>query len=843
MPSSAMHAASRAGAPAAAERALALFSAGKLAETLALAERGRAQGDATAALLNVGAAAAAMLGDGACAEACWLEAIGLQPDHVAAHFNLGMLLLQTGRPQRAAAALHAVLALEPDHAQARLHLGAALQAAGCLDEADAAYRQAADRHPDLVAAHLQRGNLCRQRGRLDEAQAAYRTALAIRPDDADAHNNLGIVLQEAGACAPALEAYDRSLALRPGHAPTHNNRALLLHALGRDAEAEAAYRAALALQPDLADTHFNLGNLYRDTARAQEAEDAYRRTLALQAGHVPACNHLALLMIAARRYDEAAAALQAALAMRGDHASTLNNLGLLLQEAGQADAAGAAYRRALELAPDLPEAHRNLGALLQDARAFDDAQAHYRRALASRPADGAAAAAAYHAAGQGADWSLRAEDEARLVRLVRQGIAVAPFALLHLDAADAPALQARNARCYAREQGWHTGAGASAGRPPAPRADRRLRIGYLSGDFHEHATLQLLMGVLAAHDRARFAIHAYSYGAIADAATQRAAACCDGFHDLRQLGDAPAAARIAADGIDILVDLKGYTAGNRLGIGARRPAPVLVSWLGYPGTLGEPRLADYLIGDPIVTPPQDAAHFSETLALMPHCYQPNDRQRAIGTRPARADVGLPADAFVFCSFNQCVKLNPATVDAWCRLLHAVPAGVLWLLAPPAPAIARLRAAFGAGGIDPQRLVFAPARPLAEHLGRLQLADLALDTYPYGSHTTGSDALWAGVPLVAHRGASFASRVSSSLLHAAGLPELVTTGWDDTVALATALARDGERLAGLRRRLADGRDRAPLFDTARFTRDLERLLAAIWEQHGSGERRLIALAAD
>ncbi|MFA7281351.1 MAG: glycosyltransferase, partial [Sterolibacterium sp.] len=364
---------------------------------------------------------------------------------------------------------------------------------------------------------------------------------------------------------------------------------------------------------------------------------------------------------------------------------------------------------------------------------------------------------------------------------------------------------------------------------PASRPQRdRLRIGYLSADFFDHATMHLMAGVLAAHDRSRFAIQLYSYGPATDDDYRRQAeANAEIFRDIRNTSDVDAAALILADGVDILVDLKGYTQDARLGITARRPAPIIASWLGYPGTLGHRRLADYIIGDPVVTPFDMADQFTEAIVQMPHCYQPNDRKRAVGPCPSRAEAGLPADAFVFCSFNQTYKFNPETVDVWTKLLQQVTGSVLWLLAPGRTAEENLRREFGRRGLAPDRLVFAPRLHLPEHLGRLQLADLALDTLPYGSHTTGSDALWGDVPMVTRTGNTFASRVGASLVTAAGLPEMVTSNWEDYSRLAVELALDRSRLATLKQKLFDQRLQSPLFDTARFTHNLEALYGKIW----------------
>jgi predicted O-linked N-acetylglucosamine transferase (SPINDLY family) len=417
---------------------------------------------------------------------------------------------------------------------------------------------------------------------------------------------------------------------------------------------------------------------------------------------------------------------------------------------------------------------------------------------------------------------------------------VAPLGLLPLSDSNAGE-QCQCARQYAQQQ-----YGEFLSRPPLhlarSGADReRLRIGYLSADYHEHPTSFLVARVIERHDRERFEVFGYSCGPdTADPMRQRMRAAFDTFRDIRPLPVETAAQQIVEDGIDILVDLNGYTTNARPEILAMRPAPVQVSWLGFPGTLGHSRLADYLIGDPMVSPLSDGANFAEALALMPNCYQPNDQQRLIGERPSRAAAGLPADGFVFCSFNQSYKFTPAMFDIWCRLLAAVPGSVLWLLDTIEAAAGNLRREAQLRGIAPERIVFAPRRTQAEHLARLQLADVALDTFPYTSHTTASDALWAGVPLVAMRGHTFASRVSGSILHAAGLPELVAESPEDFYRVALELATVPAHLAQIRARLAAGRMTCALFDSKRFALDLERLFGRMWRGYRAGKLEPIML---
>jgi predicted O-linked N-acetylglucosamine transferase (SPINDLY family) len=656
------------------------------------------------------------------------------------------------------------------------------------------------------------GNALEDAGRIEEAMQCYLGAIRRMPSLARAHLNYGNALLASGDVQAAIAAYAAALAHDPNSAAAHYNLGNALLRAARPDAALAAYDEAIRLQPDFVDAHVALGSAQDELRRPHEAIASYRR----------------------------------ALAIRPDYVEVYYNLGNALRGIGRLDEAEASFRRALDIRPDLAEAHHNLGILLQERGRQPEAVAAYRRALACRNDFGAAAAHAYHCANHLCDWSSRKEDEARLAAMVARDVTgISPFVLLSMvspGGTDAARLQRRAGLQFAQDScGGYLVHDALVDPASHPVRDR-LRIGYLSADFHEHATMHLLRGVLAGHDRSKFSIHGYSYGSEVDGMTEQARQSCAVFRTLATLSDRDAAAAIAADGIDILVDLKGFTQGTRTRISAQRPAPVLVSWLGYPGTLGHPRLADYIIGDAVVTPPDDAGHFSETLALMPHCYQPNDRQRPIAAMPRRTDAGLPERGFVFCSLNQGYKLTPETFDVWCRLLVEVPGSVLWLLEPSPPALASLKREAQARGVADERLVFAPKKRPAEHLGRLGLADLALDTFRCTSHTTGSDTLWAGVPLVTRTGDTFASRVAASLLHAVGLPELVTRDWAQYFALAKSLALAPERLAAVRAKLAVQRLTAPLFDTERFTRDLERLYERIWRKHARGAKDMIRLEA-
>jgi predicted O-linked N-acetylglucosamine transferase (SPINDLY family) len=371
-----------------------------------------------------------------------------------------------------------------------------------------------------------------------------------------------------------------------------------------------------------------------------------------------------------------------------------------------------------------------------------------------------------------------------------------------------------------------------------------LRIGYISADFRNHPVAHLITDVMAAHDRGQFEVFLYSYGPLTDDQEQRAfEQLADHFTVLNHMDDDEAAKRIRDDDIAVLIDLTGYTIHARPGINALRPAPVIASWIGYVGTMGEPRMADYIIGDAIVTPPEMAAHYSEALALLPECFQPNRALRDLPPPPSGSDEGLPENATVLCSFSSTFKLNPQLWDDWCRILQAVPDAVLWLSPMPQsrPLVERnLRNEAAQRGVDPARLIFAHRKNIDAHRARLALADLALDTFPYNSGATASDTLRAGVPLITRMGETFCSRMAASLLHAVGLPELVTTSPDEYVRLAIALARDNVRRLALRNKLVQRLPGSNLFNPQRLTRQLEALCRAMYGLAQAGQRNTITL---
>jgi predicted O-linked N-acetylglucosamine transferase (SPINDLY family) len=631
----------------------------------------------------------------------------------------------------------------------------------------------------------------------------------------------GMAAYHRQAYAAAEKLFVQVLTDHPGHADAWHMRGICCLMMSRFGEAEAFIRQAIGIRKNAA-FYANLGVLLAQVQRSDEAIAVYRESLALDPGNALVYSNLGNLLKGRGERQQAEALYRKA----PQDALVLANLGGLLLQRGSYAEAETVLRQSLALNPAQANATEALGTVLEQTGRIDEAVPLFE--AAGRWGQLA------RALRKQAAWRHLARAVAAIISHFNGGRpnTVAPWSLLNVPDMT-PQLQRQAAFDLTVDQ-----FGPARQQRPLVNAvarNGRLRIGYLSADFYDHATMRLLAGVLEAHDPARLDVHLLSINARpakdGDPYVQRIAAMPATVHDLASASDLEAAQRIAEIAPHLLIDLKGYTADARPGITARHPAPVIVNWLGYPGTLGHERLADYIIGDPVVTPPDRAQDFSETLALMPHCYQPNDRSRPFDAAASRTEEGLPENGFVFCSFNQFIKLNPATFDVWCRLLAATPGSVLWLLGGHGPGAgqANLRREAQQRGIAGERLIFAPVKPPAAHLARLRLADLALDTFPYNSHTTASDALWMGVPLVTRIGQTFASRVAASLLITHGLPELVAPDDDSYLALALSLVKQPEQLRGIRRKLDAARFSSPLFDTIGFTRDLERLYEAIWQQ--------------
>jgi len=647
-----------------------------------------------------------------------------------------------------------------------------------------------------MPAVLKRALELHQSGNLVEAEACYVQALAQLPNHPQIWYSHGNVLQQLDRQEEAVASYDRALALAPDRPELLTNRSNSLHDLGRYEEALAGYDRALLQMPGLAMLHNNRGNTLREMQRRQEALASLDRALALDSGYVDARVNRGNVLQDLGHYEAALAEYDRILAGDPQHAAALNNRGNVLRELGRHAEAGDTVERLLQHHPDWPYAP----GLLAQSRAACCA------------------------------WSDHETLTRRVIESVRAGNrADQPFSFLALS--DSAADQLQCARTYAADR-----------YPPALQplwqGERyrhdRIRVAYLSADFHNHATAHLMAELFERHDRQHFEVTGVSFGP--DRQDEMRARLCQGlehFIDVREMPDQEVAAYLHRNETDIVVDLKGFTLDCRAGILAHRPAPIQVNYLGYPGTMGAEYI-DYVLADRHVIPPGHEVHYSERVVHLPDTYQVNDGKRRIAeSGPDRRECGLPGSAFVFCCFNNNYKITPPVFDIWMRLLSRVEGSVLWLLEDNATAMSNLRREAARRGVDAERLIFAKRMPLDQHLARHRLADLFLDTLPYNAHTTASDALWAGLPVITCMGQTFAGRVAGSLLYAVGLPELVTGNPQDYEALALQLATHPEQLGMIRARLQEQRNRQPLFDCDLFRHHLESAYLTMWERYQRG----------
>jgi predicted O-linked N-acetylglucosamine transferase (SPINDLY family) len=714
--------------------------------------------------------------------------------------------------------------------QGLLQQAVVLHQAGRLAEAKSFYQQiliADPRHPDTL--HLL-GVIFFQSGDNARAVEMISRAIAIRAGDPAPYMNLGLALKAMGRPDEALKNYDKAIAVRPSYVDAWNNRGAALQDLKRLDDALASYDRAIALQPVFAEGYNNRGAVLRDLGRLDEALASYNKAITLKPGFAEALSNRGAVLHDLRRLDEALDSYQQALSLMPGYANAWNNSGALLRDLGRPEDALIAFDHAIALAPGHAEPYANRGFVLRDLKRLDEAVASFEKALSLRRAYDFLPGYCQQARMMACDWEGFDDRISRLEGAIRAGErSITPFPLLGLS--DDPELQKKAASLYT-ENKWPRSAAAGSFGERAP--GEKLRIGYYSADFHNHATAWLTAELFESHDRSRFELFAFSFGpAEADEMRPRISAAFDHFLDVRGLSDGEIARLSRQHGIDIAVDLKGHTQDSRPGIFADGCAPLQVHYLGYPGTMGA-NYIDYLVADSIVIPFGREGDYSEKILRLPHSYQANDSRRRISEKHfSRHEEGLPEPGFVFCCFNNNYKILPAVFESWMRILAAVDGSVLWLLQDNALAAENLRRHAAKRGVDPARLLFASRLRLDEHLARHRLADLFLDTWPYNAHTTASDALWAGLPVLTRTGLSFASRVAASLLNAVGLPELVTGSPQDYEALAIALAKDPARLAGIRQVLAANRTTSPLFDGRQIARHLEAGYETIVKRHRAG----------
>jgi len=609
---------------------------------------------------------------------------------------------------------------------------------------------------------------------------------------------LGAVFSLLGKSEDSIEALRRSIRFNPLDSESHSLIGAALRRLEKPMEAEVSCREAIRLNPDFPGAHNNLGIVLRDLQRFTEAEASFRE----------------------------------AIRLKPDFPEALNNLGNALRDLGRIKEAQASFRKAIKLKPDFPEAHHNLGTALHQDGKLDEAIAAYKCALEMEP-NTYAEAQMLHLMRNICDWSNDAQLDQACARLSTSTSAVVPFAMLAIE--DNPGRQLARAKAWAAKH---------YGKSPLPLPDKpktrpeRLRVGYFSANFHDHAVLYLMAGLLRNHDHELFEIFAYSYGHVKSGKwRENASGDVDHFFDVSEQTDRAIVDLARSHSLDIAIDLMGHTQGSRSGLFQFRLAPVQINYLGYPGTMGADFI-DYIIADREIIPEQYEQFYKERKIYLPHTYLPNDDHNIIlPSNMTRAELGLPNEAFVFCCFNQMYKISSREFDIWMRILSQIEQGILWLMGSNGWAEQNLRREAESRGISASRIVFGGGLSYSEHQARYRHADLFVDTFNYNAHTTAVDALWAGLPVVTKQGKQFAARVAASLLNAVGLPELITTTEAEYENLIVDLAKSPDTISEIKKTLATNLLREPLFDTTKYTRDFERGLRCAYDVYFDGKKAI------
>lgn len=754
--------------------------------------------------------------------------LALQPGNAVAWVDRANCLSNMGRLRQAVEDYEQAIQLQPGNAAAHNNCASVLYQLQRLDRALERAGAAIALRPNWDSPHFNRGNALKDLGRPAEALASYDRSIELSPELAVAWCNRGLVLQELGLPDEALASFTRAIEIAPRLYHAYINRGHLYLKIGRLAEALADCEVVVRLCPGSAEAYFNRGNVLQTLRRNREALANHTKAIELDPGHVKAWNNRGLTLFPMHRLEEALASYDRALGLDPDYSAALSNRGFLLFTLNRPEEALVSLDRAIELDPDAAGAYHNRAVTLARLGRREEATADFDRSIALKPGEPAVISQMLYHRAHICDWTV-SPSQFDLSKLGIEGEPFSPLVMLSIE--DEPERHLLRARRWSERIG--TGMARPAFSPSQP--GEKIRLGYFSADFNNHAVMHLIGRVFELHDKDRFEVRAYSFGTDPwDNITQRIADAADRFHEVASLGDEEVAALARSHGLDIAIDLTGFTQDERPGIFAHHAAPLQINYLGYPGTMGADFI-DYIVADPVLIPETHRQFYSEKIVYLPNSYQANDDQRAISPKAfTRAELGLPEQGFIFCCFNANFKITPAEFDIWIRLLREVEGSVLWLLGGNDLSQANLTREAEARGMDASRLIFAPRMPMADHLARHRYADLFLDTFCYNAHTTGSDALWAGLPFVTRIGESFASRVGASLLTAVGLDELITHTNEEYENLILHLARNPEELAGYRQRLAENLAKgAPLFDSGRFTRDLENAYEQVLRRYRDG----------
>lgn len=752
-----------------------------------------------------------------------LKALQIDPNNSPALQMLGLINATKGDLKEAIKLLKKAAKISPNDPGLIYNLGKVLSDAGNEVEALPYHQKSTTLVPSNPNAWLNFSKSLAASKNFSLALDAIDKALKLGEMNAEAWNNKGAILKELTRYSDALEAYKKALELKPDFAEALYNQGITFAAMEDHQSALGFFDRAIIINPDYFAARNNKGVSLSKLMRHEEALECYNQSLRIQPNYVEALINKAATLTYLKRFDEAANILGKVIESQPSNVSALLNQGLIFYQVKKIDAALTYFQRATKLSPENAEAWCNMGIALNDLKQFEKAIPAYEIALKLNPdrefLRGNYLGAKMHIC----DWSNFSNSLNEINEQIEKGQkAIMPFPYLALTESEELHRKATEIWVQSKHPPRNE-------LPPMPQrsAKNKIRLGYFSADFRNHPVANLIVELFETHNKNNFEIFGFSFGVDDQSEMRkRIVNAFDKFIDVQKLSDKEVAMMARDFEIDIAIDLTGLTADARLDVFAHRAAPVQINFLGYPGTLGAEYI-DYIIADRILIPKEAQQHYAEKVLYLPNSYQPNDTKRKIsGKAFTRADAGLPESGFIFCSFNNNFKITPDTFSGWMRILKAVEDSALWLLEDNPLAAANLSKEAAKYGVNPNRLIFARRLPLPDHLARHKLADLFLDTSPYGAHTTTSDALWAGLPVLTKIGQSFAGRVAASLLTAVDLPELITQSQDEYEALAIELATNPLKLAHIKTKLVNNRNNSNLFNVGQFTQQIENLYSSV-----------------
>ena len=764
------------------------------------------------------------------AKAIYEKLLILEPENVIVIHYFGLIHHQQGNDETGIKLIEKALQLNPNYAEAYVNLGEIYRKQNAFDKAIELYNKALTINPNYADAHYNMGVVLQKKNQLNDAISCYQKALSLNPNYTDIYYNIGIVLEAQNKNDEAIVYYQKTLSLNPNYVEVYNRLGCVFQTQNKFNEAIDCYQNSLNLHPNNVDVNNNIGLALEEQNKIDEAIDYYQKNLILNPNHINTLYNIGNALRKKNKLDEALFNYQKVLSLDPNYVDIYNNIGVTLVNKNKINEAIIYYQKVISLNPDHKDAHVNLGNAFQKLNKFPEAIEYYKKSLeieySAKAFDNL-----FHCYQRCCDWREYNHSREKIIAAVngnQEGYS--PFVFLGLS--ESPSAQQQCASIFVAKN-----------YPPSKKTlwinqryqHDKIKIAYISADFRNHPISYLMVELFELHNKNRFETIAISLQAEDSSEIgQRIKCAFSQFIDVSSKSDEDIALLIRELEIDITVDLMGFTQHSKTGIFAYRPAPIQVSYLGYLGTMGADYI-DYLLADVTLIPTEHQDYYSEKIVYLPHSFQVNDSTLAIADKViTRAEMGLPEQGFVFCCFNNNYKITPTVFDSWMRILHQVEDSVLWLLAGNRDAKTNLQLAATARGINPERICFANRLPISEYLTLHRLADLFLDTSPYNAGATASAALWAGLPVLTYLGNTFSGRMAASLLNAIGLPELITTSFQDYEALAVQLATHPEQLTALKQKLADNRLTYPLFNTVLFTQHLESAYVTMWEKYQRGE---------